>query len=406
MPDRPGESKSSSDSLPESLPESLVKENILEMLGTLAGGVAHDFNNLLQAILGNAGLIREHAPFSPEIQNCLDQIETAAHRASELTRQLLAYAGKGKFVIEAVDLSQVAYEMSKLLEASLPKRARILGQFPRGLPTIEGDPTQVRQVVMNLVINAAEALPRGVGVVRLATGLVHLSFEELSAMYLGAGLAAGKYVYVEVCDTGCGMSAEIKARVFEPFFTTKNTGRGLGLAAVLGIVRGHRGALQVHSEPGAGTVFRALFPASEIVADGPAPTVIRPAGRQEPRGTILVVDDEPAIRNSAKLLLETIGYSAVTAGDGPEAIQLLRNRPMEISAVILDLTMPQMSGNETFRELRGVRPDLPILVTSGYSEEESVRPFQANHFTGFIQKPYRAGQLRLKLHELLCTSNE
>jgi CheY-like chemotaxis protein len=318
-----------------------------------------------------------------------------------LTRRLLAYAGKGKFVAEPIDLSAVALEMSKLLEASIPKRARILGQFPPGLPAIAGDPTQVRQVIMNLVINAAESLSEGSGVMRLATGIVSLATEELAGLSLGDGRAAGNYVYFEVCDTGCGMTDEIKSKIFDPFFSTKDKGRGLGLAAVLGIMGAHQGALQVHSEPGAGSVFRVLFPASgKLVSSGLAPRFGEIPGYRT-LGMILVVDDEPSIRNSAKLLLETMGYKVVTAGDGLEALQVFGDRQSEISAVLLDLTMPHMSGSEAFRELRALRPDLPILVTSGYTEEESVRDFQDGGLAGFIQKPYRASQLRARLREVL-----
>jgi PAS domain S-box-containing protein len=373
----------------------------LETLGTLAGGVAHDFNNLLQAILGNAGLIREYAPAIPDVQNCVHQIETASQRASELTQQLLAYAGKGKFVIEAVDLSRMALEMSHLLEASLPRRARVVGQFPPGLAPVAGDPTQLRQVIMNLVINASESLPEGNGVIRLATGLVHLAADELSGLLLGSGLAAGKYIYLEVCDTGIGMDAQTCAKIFDPFYTTKDKGRGLGLAAVLGIVRGHHGALQVHSQPGEGTVVRVLLPAAEkTTMDRPAiPTHAGPAPRME--GTILVVDDEPAVRDAARLLLENMGFRVVPAADGVEALRLFRDRHLEITAVLLDLTMPLMSGAEAFRELRAMRPDIPILLTSGFSEEEAVRKAQGNGPASFIQKPYRADQLRARLFEVL-----
>ena len=372
----------------------------LETLGTLAGGVAHDFNNLLQAILGNATVIREQAPSSLIFENCLDQIDMAVMRASDLTRKLLAYAGKGKFVAERLDLSAIAVEMSKLLEASIPKRARIVGQFSSGLPAVSGDPTQVRQVIMNLVLNAAESLREGSGVIRLATGIVSLAAEELAGFHLGDGRSPGNYVYFEVCDTGCGMTDEIRAKIFDPFFSTKDKGRGLGLAAVLGIVGAHKGALQVHSEPGTGSVFRVLFP----VAETPGPAELTPSEPPAPhrnRGTILVVDDEAAIRNSAKLLLETMGYKVVTACDGLEALAVFGARRNEIDVVLLDLTMPNMAGTEAFRELRALRADLPILMTSGHPEGESTREFEGQDAAGFIQKPYRASQLRTRLNEVL-----
>ncbi len=373
----------------------------LETLGTLAGGVAHDFNNLLQAILANAGLIRQYVEASSEVQGCVDQIETAAERASDLTMQLLAYSGKGRFVIEALDLSLLAVEMSKLLEASLPKNARVLGQFPPDLPAVEGDPTQLRQVVMNLILNAAESLIDNPGVIRLATGIVRLSTEELAGLLFGTGLDAGRYLYFEVGDTGCGMTEEIKSKIFDPFFTTKDQGRGLGLAAVLGIVRGHRGAMQFHSAPGEGTVFRILLPASDKPAKTRLQTIPPKPVPLHVKGTILVVDDEPAIRHAARLLLEGMGFSVATACDGLEAINMFKIRPAEFSAVLLDLSMPQMTGAQVLRELRTVRPDIPILLSSGYTEEEAVLQFQENGTAGFLQKPYRGSQLRAKLQEVL-----
>jgi len=373
----------------------------LETLGTLAGGVAHDFNNLLQAILGNTSIIRLRADSSANIQNSLEQIEIACQRASELTNQLLAYAGKGRLVVEAVDLSQLAMEMSKLLESSLPHKPRLQGQFTPGLPAVGGDPTQLRQVVMNLVINAAESLPENNGVIRLSTGAVELSADDLSSLLLGNGLVTGTYVYFEVCDTGCGMTEEIRSKVFDPFFTTKQSGRGLGLAAVLGIVRGHRGALQVHSEAGSGTVFRVLFPALGTSAINHPATYLDQSRSHRAANTILVVDDEPAIRNSAKLLLESLGFSVVTASDGLDALEIFRTGPAEFCAVLLDLTMPNMSGAEAFHELRKLRADVPILVTSGFSGREPVQEFHETGRVGFIQKPYRGSELKAKLLEVL-----
>lgn len=369
----------------------------LETLGTLAGGVAHDFNNLLQVILSNAALLRLRSGPAPELRTCLDQIETATHQASELTGQLLAYAGKGRVVVEVVDLSSLVLEMSKLLEVSLLKSAVIQAQFPVGIPPVDGDPSQLRQVVMNLLLNAAEALPDARGVIRVGTGNLRLSTSELSQMSIGAGLPEGSYTYFEVCDTGCGMTPEVSSKIFDPFFTTKNKGRGLGLAAVLGIVRGHRGALQVESAPGLGTIVRVFLPAS---SGTPAQRPLRPpeiAAGDGMRGTVLVVDDELAIRKSATLLLEALGFKVLTAGDGREAIERFQAEQNSISAVILDLTMPHVSGAEAFRELRQIRSDLPILITSGYAEEDIVGQFKDSGPVSFIQKPYRGSELLSRL---------
>jgi CheY-like chemotaxis protein len=291
--------------------------------------------------------------------------------------------------------------MSNLLEASLPKNARTFGQFPAELPAVKGDPTQLRQLAMNLIMNAADSLPDGAGTIRLATGLADLSSEKLSRLISGAGLAAGRYVYIEVCDTGCGMTEEVKSKLFDPFFSTKGQGRGLGLAAVLGIVRGHQGALQVDSESGSGTVVRVFLPASErtVTLQPSAPHKNR-IGQTGP-ATILVVDDVPAVLDSARLLLESMGFSVLTAGDGLEAVDIFRTRSAEIGAVLLDLSMPAMPGADVFRELRSLRPDAPILLTSGYSEEEAVQAFQEKGLAGFIQKPYRTEDLRAKLSAVL-----
>jgi len=369
----------------------------LETLGTLAGGVAHDFNNLLQVILSNAALLRLRSGSSPDVRTCLDQIETATQQASELTGQLLAYAGKGRVVVEVVDVTTLVLEMSKLLEVSLLKSAVIQAQFPPGIPSVDGDPSQLRQVVMNLLLNAAEALPDARGVIRVGTGNLRLSTRELSQMSIGAGLPEGSYTYFEVCDTGCGMTPEVSAKIFDPFFTTKNKGRGLGLAAVLGIVRGHRGALQVESAPGLGTILRVFLPASSGTAAQrtSAPQEIAAATRM--CGTVLVVDDEPAIRKSATLLLQALGFKVLTAGDGREAIDRFQENQNSISAVILDLTMPHVSGAEAFRELRQMRGDLPILITSGYAEEDIVGQFRESGPVSFIQKPYRGSDLLSRL---------
>jgi CheY-like chemotaxis protein len=296
--------------------------------------------------------------------------------------------------------------MSKLLEVSLLKSAVIQAQFPAAIPPVDGDPSQLRQVVMNLLLNAAEALSDARGVIRVGTGNLRLTTRELSQMSIGAGLPEGSYTYFEVCDTGCGMTAEIAAKIFDPFFTTKSKGRGLGLAAVLGIVRGHRGALQVESAAGLGTIVRVFLPAS---SGTPAPRLSSPldiSAVDRKYGPVLVVDDEEAIRTSATLLLKALGFSVLTAADGHDAIELFRENRQSICAVVLDLTMPRVSGAEAFRELRQIRVDLPILITSGYSEEDIVDQFRGSGPVSFIQKPYRGNELLARLLDVLSPARK
>jgi two-component system cell cycle sensor histidine kinase/response regulator CckA len=364
----------------------------LESLGVLAGGIAHDFNNLLVAILGNAGLaLMELPPESPARQTVL-AIETAAQRAAELTRQMLAYSGKGKFVIEQLNLSRVVEEMAHLLEISVSKRAVLKYRFAPDLPAIEGDATQLRQVIMNLITNASDAIGDRSGVISVSTGLIDADAAYLKTAYMDDDLPEGQYVYLEVADTGIGMDAETAARIFDPFFTTKFTGRGLGLAAVLGIVRSHRGAIKLSTAPGRGTTFTILFPAAGPPAPpdpAPAPeTVSAPL----PRAVILVVDDDETVRAVTRRMLELSGFTVLLAADGAEAVALYRERP-GIDLVLLDLTMPAMDGEETFRELRRLDPGVRVILTSGYSEQDAADRFAGTGLAGFIQKPYRPQDL-------------
>jgi PAS domain S-box-containing protein len=376
----------------------------LESLGILAGGIAHDFNNLLVGILGNAGLTRMELPPDSPARASIQEIETAAQRAAELTNQMLAYSGKGKFVVEALHLSKLTLEMLHLLGTAISKKVRLAYDFQEDPPAIEGDATQLRQVIMNLITNASEAIGDREGVITLSTGTLQAARADFAGSYLGEDLPEGRYVYLEVADDGCGMDAETKSKIFDPFFTTKFTGRGLGLAAVLGIVRSHHGAIKVESEPERGTKFRVFFPASAKQAESPKPAradKLSAAEQWRGSGAILVVDDEKAVQQVTKKVLEHFGFTALTASDGREGVEILRRHGDKIKAVLLDLTMPRLGGEEAFREMRKVRRDVRIILSSGYSEQEVINHFKATGLAGFIQKPYQPLTLIEKLREVL-----
>ncbi len=372
----------------------------LESLGVLAGGIAHDFNNLLTGILGHADLaLLELSPLSPA-RDSIRQIETSARRAAELTRQMLAYSGRGKFVIQAVQIHEVVEEMSHLLEISISKKCVLKYHFAENLPAIEADVTQLRQVVMNLIINASEAIGDKSGAIVVSTGAMECDRNYLAGSYLDEDLPEGVYVYLEVADTGSGMTPETLARIFDPFFTTKFTGRGLGLAAVLGIVRGHRGAIKVYSEPGRGTTFKVLFPASSRPAQTGTARVAEPESWHG-QGLILVVDDEETVRTLAKRMLERLGFTVLLASDGQEAVEIFRQHAADIQAVLLDMTMPHMDGEEAFRELRRIRSDVCVVLSSGYNEQDATNRFAGKGLAGFIQKPYRLEDLALVMRRAL-----
>ena len=372
----------------------------LESLGVLAGGIAHDFNNLLMGVLGNADIALLELPPESPARGELQNITTAALRAAELTKQMLAYSGKGKFVVEALNLSKLVEEIGDLLQVSISKKVVLKYNFAEDLPPIEADAAQIRQVVMNLIINASEAIGEKSGVVAVSTGVIEADRSYLSETYLDENLPEGDYVSLEVADTGCGMDEQTRRKIFDPFFTTKFTGRGLGLAAVLGIVRGHGGALKIDSEPQRGTTFKVLLPASQKPAEesvGPSAT------EQEWRGSgvILVVDDEEAVRITAERMLEMRGFTVLTAEDGRAALEVFRSRADEIVVVLLDLTMPHLDGEETFWELRRIRPDVRVILSSGYNEQDATDRFAGKGLAGFLQKPYGLRPLIEKIRQIL-----
>ena len=372
----------------------------LESLGILAGGIAHDFNNLLTGVLGYAELaLLNLAPGAPARAH-LGEIRQAALRAADLAQQMLAYAGRGPLTLQTIDLAQLVMGMARLLQATLPKHTVMRFEHAPWLPAIEGDPTQLRQVIMNLLTNAAEAMHAEGGVVTVRTSRVYAQPADLVSPYLHQELPAGSYVALEVTDTGCGMDEATLANIFDPFFTTKFTGRGLGLAGVLGIVRSHRGTVQVTSQPGQGTTFRVLLPCSDRAAEPSGEAVPVPPPRVE-HGTILVVEDEAHIRDLTKRILEEAGFHVVLAPDGLHCLDEVRRHGQALTAVLLDLTMPQMNGEEVLQHLRQLRPDVRVIVMSGYSEHEMHQRFTGQRVAGFVQKPFGPAVLLATLHQAL-----
>ena len=367
----------------------------LESLGLLAGGVAHDFNNLLVGVIGNASLAQELLPPDHAAAELLDGVIRTGQQAAHLTRQMLAYSGKGKFVVEALSLSALIPEMVGLVRPSISKKIALHLDLDDDLPPVEADRGQLQQVFMNLALNAAEAIGSHDGLITIKTGVQQVDDKYTRLHPEAAALTPGRYVCLEVRDTGCGMDDATKARIFDPFFSTKFTGRGLGLAAVAGILRGHKGAISVATAPGKGSCFTVLFPAAARAAEErPAAAGLAAA---KGSGTILVVDDEKLVRDMVRRALERYGYTVLLADGGPSAIDLLKRHPSDIALVVLDLSMPRMSGEEALPELRRIRPEIKVLVSSGYSESETMTLFKGQRVSGFIQKPYTGAVLAEKV---------
>ncbi len=365
----------------------------LDCLGVLAGGIAHDFNNLLMGILGNADLaLMDLAPESPARQSIL-AIETAAKKAAELSRQMLAYSGRGKFTVKRLGLPKLVQEMVHLLRTSISKKAVLKLELTNDIPPIEADAAQIRQVLLNLVLNASEAIESVSGVISIRTGALDCDRQYLKETFLADDLKEGTYSYIEISDTGMGMDRQTIARVFDPFFTTKFTGRGLGLAAVLGIVRGHGGAINVYSEPGRGTTVKLLFPAVTAPVSSSDPLMDFQVNDRFKEKRVLLVDDEETVRTVGKAMLKRLGCHVVTAEDGEKAVGIFQKTPDYFDCVILDLTMPRMDGEECYRSLRRIRPDIAVIISSGYNEQDLVDRFAGKGLAGFIQKPYKTAKL-------------
>ena len=373
----------------------------LESLGVLAGGIAHDFNNLLVGILGNASLALMDIEADSPLREIIADIETTALRAADLTKQMLAYSGKGRFIVHAVDLNVLVREMAQLLQTVISKRAALRFEVAADLWPVEADATQLRQIVMNLITNASDAIGGDDGTITLRTGVRSASRDYLTSSYVDDALPDGTYAFIEVEDTGCGMDAETQGRIFDPFFSTKFTGRGLGLAATLGIVRGHRGTIKVASAPMRGTTFTVLLPCTENAAASVPESIAPPRERFRGIGAVLVVDDDETVRSVAQTMLERSGFTVLTARDGSEGLAMFEAGRDRIALVLLDLTMPTLGGEETFRAMLRLRSEVRVVLMSGYSRQELAARYGAEGLAGFIQKPFRLEELEACLTNIL-----
>jgi PAS domain S-box-containing protein len=380
----------------------------LESIGVLAGGIAHDFNNLLHVVLGNADIALSRLPRRSTAREPLDEVVRATIRAADLTRQMLAYSGKGAFVVRHLDLSQEVREMATLLRTSISKQASLVWELAPDLPAINADATQIRQIVMNLITNASDALGDAGGTIILRTGVLSPETanqrDQRTSTEGDEAPADGEtpFVYLEVADNGTGMTPDTLSRIFDPFFSTKFSGRGLGLAAVMGIVGGHQGLIRIRTAPGEGTTFRVLFPAvGGSVREPEKPSATRSEWRGS--GTVLVVEDEEGVREVADRILQDFGFETLLAVDGREALEQFERARPRVTAVLLDLSMPRMGGQEVFRRLRQTCPDLPVIIMSGYTEESVAAQFSESgaDLTAFLQKPFLAEDLVAVLRRVM-----
>jgi signal transduction histidine kinase/ActR/RegA family two-component response regulator len=373
------------------LESQLMQAQKLESLGVLAGGIAHDFNNILTSILGYCDLALLECKAESEAARMVREAANGARQAAELTRQMLAYSGRGQFVTGPVILSELVASIARLLDVSISKKCVLRLDLMPNQPACVADTSQLRQVVMNLIINASEAIGDRSGIISVITGAVWCERDYLAESFVDEGLQEGLYVTLEVSDTGAGMSPETRARIFDPFFTTKFTGRGLGLAAVLGIVRGHGGAIRVYSEPGRGSTFKLLFPAVERSAD--TRTARDMPARPGPGALALVVEDEESVRAVASAMLRQMGFEVLAAPDGRAALALYAQHGARNPLVLMDLTMPHLDGRATVRELHREWPAARIILMSGYTEAVALDGLVGKGVLGFVQKPFQFEEL-------------
>lgn len=385
----------------KNLERHLQETQKLESLGVLAGGIAHDFNNLLTVILGNLSLLKQEPLQKQNRNDALNHAEQASMQAAELCRQMLAYAGRGKLENKPFDLSQLVESSRALLSTAASKHHHIHFHLSKGLPSMVGDPSQIRQVLLNLVHNAAEAFAGAGGIIDVMTGVELLDEPRIQQCLFHQKQSIGRYVWLEVRDNGPGMDAEVSQRIFEPFYTTKFTGRGLGLAAVAGIVRNHHGLLEYQSKTQSGTSFRIYFPAHTVQALTIDTTSSLDVSTTVHQGTILVVDDEPTVRIVLAMLLTKRGFAVIEAENGNEALEMVERYAGSLRMILLDLTMPQLDGLSTLKELRRRNINTPVLIISGYYSVELIPQLESLN-AQFLSKPFDAQSLMAKVeHGLL-----
>jgi PAS domain S-box-containing protein len=374
-----------------------------ESLGMLAGGIAHEFNNLLVTILGNADLAMRDVPEQASAYESLQDIKQAAIRASELSSQMLDCSGRGTFSIKPVSVNKYVEDVLTLMRSTISTRIEVATSLEPGLPEIAADSAQLTQILTNLLSNAVEAIDERPGTIRISTSLVEIDADALER-YVCDDIPPGEYVRLTVADDGCGMDEETRQRAFDPFFSTKFTGRGLGLGSVLGIVRGHRGAIRLTSAPARGSTIEVLLAPAPPAVEGGVPR--RSARRDEWRGEgmVLVVDDRSSVLESTRRMLQRLGFVPLTASNGPEAAALFARAPRKVQAAIIDLLMPGMDGYETAAELRKLRDDLPLVLCSGYppAEHDATASVPGNGPMTFLTKPFDSRELAQCLQKVLA----
>lgn len=360
----------------------------MESLAVMAGGIAHDFNNLLSAIMGNASLALLKQETGDSVQEYLERIEKSARRASELSRQLLAYAGKTEFIIKPLNLTALVREMINILRVSISKKAHIEFNLDDTIPAIDADQTQIRQIIMNLLINASEALPDGKGNITISTGIIHLRSKDLPKLILSESMIPGDYVFLELSDNGYGMTPKVRKKIFDPYYSTKEGGRGLGLASVLGIVRGHKGAISLHTEPGKGTSIKIIFQISRQTAAEEC--LISPANHYHPtgHGQILIIDEEKTTRRTTKEMLQQLGFEVLTAAREDKGLRLLRRFRDTIQLVIFDQTPSHQSCLEILTKIKAINNHLKVIISSTITESHCRQRFEHKQIAGFLHKPY------------------
>ncbi len=375
--------------------EKMAHVQRLESLGVLAGGIAHDFNNILAGVMGNAELAEmnsmEGLPVDQELKNIL----SGSSRAADLCSQMLAYSGQGVFLRSEVNMTMLVEEALQLIDVSISKNISLKLELSNALPSVYADKTQMQQIIMNLVSNAAESIGGEMqGEITIITRVVQAEQIDLDSKFIEERRKPGNYILFEVVDNGCGMNEEILNRIFDPFFTTKFTGRGLGMSAVLGIVRSHDGSIQVNSKPGRGTQFNVYLPVSNREAEDHVEDSIEAIMPRDTEQTILLIDDEVMVRAVVERLLKKLGCKVLLASNGVEGFEIYQEHRDDIDLVLLDMTMPKMGGKETLSRLRALDASLPVFICSGYSNDSVAGQFDTVQPTGYLQKPFLLSSLQ------------